>query len=266
MRMANVTHTQKTNTTAQESPQSLSLYRGDPLFRLLLDRWQVRGQHIVLATIGLGFVMMSLLYLLMTNLYPETRQARSLFEFYSATLGELLLLPIVNYLAIGYCHYVAHKLTFVAESMLPNPEAVRHFLARAGQIYNQHIVTIMLITLVGGVSFLWHLGEIYGPDRNWTLPVRGQINLAGVYHQVFWSFELYLAFFLIYRHLATLRLLLHLTSNTREQKVLAQVSQEICAYFTGILLVWGVFNSLFLTDFYYFRAHLVTKLPGNHSL
>ncbi|MCP4541738.1 MAG: hypothetical protein GY832_31790 [Chloroflexi bacterium] len=230
----------------------VSVYRGDPLFRLLLDRWRLGSLSIGLLTVCAGFGVLAVWYVALLIWQPQIRPLRGIFEFYSATLGDAILLPVLNVLAVWYCEFVAQGLSLqIARAFPDQPEVERDFVRRCDRAYNHPLVIVSLITITIILTILWHLAEVHGPDRNWTLPVQGKISAAGIYHQAFFGLQMYISLFLTYRHMATVWLILCLARLAPDRAALARFAWELCTFFQVILLGWGAFGSLFLVDFFY---------------
>ncbi len=222
------------------------------MLRLLLDRLRMRPWQVSILTALVGFGALSIWYILLMRLRPEMNQLRGLFDFYSASWGDALILPILNGLAVYYCLYTAKILTEqIQKTFTAQPEEGTLFLHRVNRAYNHPLVVTALILTTLTLSFLWHWGEIHGVDRNWTLPALGQRNGAGIYHHLFLSLELYIFFFLSYRHSVTIWTLLRLARLTTNGSALAAAVRGIFALLGWILFLWGIFDSLFLIDFFY---------------
>lgn len=240
------------NENSSAYKNKVHLYQGDPLLRLILDHWRLRPWQVSILTALVGFGALSAWYIIFTHLRPELKQLRGLFDFYSATWGDALILPLLNGLAVWYYLYTARVLTEqIQKTFAAQPKKGSLFLHRVNRAYNHPLVVVSLILTTLTLSFLWHWGEVHGVDRNWTLPVLGQRNGAGIYHHLFLSLELYIFFFLSYRHLVTTWALLRLARLTTSKAALADAGRRIFVRLAWILFFWGIFDSLFLIDFFY---------------
>lgn len=94
---------------------------------------------------------------------------RGLFQFYSATVGDFLILPIAWYFMSRY--YQKIRLANMERDRVPSTLLLAYFIG---------ILSTIFVTLAG----------VYGPNRDWTLPQFGQINAAGIYHSIFMAFML----------------------------------------------------------------------------
>ncbi len=228
--------------------EALSIHRGDPLFHLLLDRWQLPPWGIGLLTALTGFGVLSVWYGLELAWHPSTRALRGFFDFYSATWGDALFLPVLNVLAVQYCLSVAGGLERETARAAPGDLGELRGLDRA---YNRPLVaaSITFVSVLVAVALGWR--DAMGAERNWTLPVRGRMTFAGVYHQAFLAIQAYLLLYLSHRHLTTVRIVERLASRTPQQASLASFSWDALERFNQLFLGWGAFASLRLMDHTY---------------
>lgn len=123
----------------------------------------------------LGPGVLTTMYEIMRLINTPSIHERGLFQFYSATIGDFLILP-VTWALMAYYYSLA-------------PEG-----------FSRHSPSLLVISIaLGGlVSGMLVYSSIIGPTRDWTLPSRGSINAAGVYHALFMAFMLavYVLFFI----------------------------------------------------------------------
>lgn len=117
----------------------------------------------------LGPLILSLFYLFSSIYKLPGSDERGLFQFYSATIGDFFVLPLIWFLISKY--YQKMLLANVEIKQSPRAQFFSYFIG---------ITSTIFVTLAG----------VYGPNRDWTLPQFGQINLAGIYHSLFMMFML----------------------------------------------------------------------------
>jgi hypothetical protein len=81
--------------------------------------------------------------------------------------------------------------------------------------------------------------------------VRGQPRLVAFYHQAFFGFQAYVVAFLVFRHVATIRLLRRLARRAAGGAALASLAERSLRLFGWTLVGWGAFVSLRVMDFCY---------------
>lgn len=117
----------------------------------------------------LGPLVLSLLYCYSLIYKLPGIEERGLFQFYSATIGDFFVLPVTWFLISKYYQKIRLANIEIKQSL-----AVQLFACFIG------IISAMFVTLAG----------VYGPNRDWTIPRFGHINVAGVYHSLFMAFML----------------------------------------------------------------------------
>ena len=65
----------------------------DPVFRLLVGRWGLGEQGVAVLTAALGFGVLTAWYLAGLAVDPAARGRRGPFEYFTATVGDLVLRP-----------------------------------------------------------------------------------------------------------------------------------------------------------------------------
>jgi hypothetical protein len=224
------------------------LYRTDPIFRLLLGRWRLGEQGVAMLTLVLGFGVLSAWYLVSWALDPATRCRRGPFEYYSATLGDLLLIPLLNAIAVRYLCRVVGGLCRVAAA---TQRGAWRLLALVERAYNAPLGRTFALAVMAAAVALEHLDELYGLDRNRTVPEWGRPRLSALYHQSFFACETLIVASLAVRHIVTTRLLLRLARNGSYRSRLRVVAEQSQRLYGWVLLGWGAFVSLRVTDFFY---------------
>jgi hypothetical protein len=230
---------------------ALSLHRGDPLFRLLLDHFGLDERGIAALTVIVGFGVLGVWYLGTLFFDPASSGLRGLFEYYSATLGDLILLPLLNALAARYALVMAPGIeAAVRVGSRSEGQALRR-LALIGRIYDARKGLIFVVAIVAAVVAWQRVDELYGIDRNWTVPIWGEPRLVAWYHQAFFGFEAYLTTYLFYRYTTTWRLLRHLEADPTTRPTAIALAGRSLRLFSWVLLGWGGFVSLRLMDFFH---------------
>jgi hypothetical protein len=218
---------------------------GDPLFSLLLDRWGLGEPGLALLTALAGFGVLAAWYGALVLADPGTLGLRGLFDYSSATLGDLVLLPFLAATAVRYA-------ALVDGSRGHAPAAGRRerrllgLLRRACRRREGLAFVFAVTTAAVGLQVL---DELYGPDRNWTVPTRGAPRLVAFYHQLFFASQAYLAAFLVYRHAVTSRFLRRLRGDAARFPRLAALAEETQGLFAWALLGWSGFVLLRILDF-----------------
>lgn len=230
---------------------TLSLHRHDPLFHLLLDRWGLNERGVAILTAGLGFGVLSLMYAGALFFDPATRGLRGLFDYYSATFGDLFLLPFLNALTARYALGMASDIEVAVRVGSHSEGQALRRLALIERIYGARQGLVFVIAMVAATVVWQHLDELYGLDRNWTVPTRGEPRLAAWYHQAFFGFEAYLATYLFYRHAVTWRVLRRLEADPIMRSPAIVLADQSLRLFGWALLGWGGFVSLRLMDFFH---------------
>lgn len=231
-----------------------SLHRGDPLFRLLLDRWGLAERGVAVLTVAVGFGALGVWYVGTLLLFPVLRGMRGMFEYYSGTVGDLILLPVLNALAVRYARAVVPGVATVVRISTASERHVARLLRLVDRIYNARKGLVFVLAITASIVAWQRFDELYGLDRNWTVPVYGQPRLVAWYHQAFFGFEAYLMAYLIYRHTVTCQLLRRLARRPAAQPMASALADRSAQLFGWILLGWGAFVSLRLLDFFRFGS------------
>ena len=231
-----------------------SLHRGDPLFRLLLDRWGLAERGMAVLTVAVGFGALALWYLGTLLFFPALRCMRGMFEYYSATVGDLILLPVLNALALRYARAVIPGVAAVVRASAASERHAARLLRLVDRLYNARKGLVFVLAIAASVVAWQRFDELYGLDRNWTVPVWGQPRLVAWYHQAFFGFEAYLMAYLVYRHTLTWHLLRRLARRPAAQPIVSALADRSARLFGWILLSWGAFVSLRLLDFFRFGS------------
>jgi hypothetical protein len=232
-------------------PGDLSLHRGDPLFRLLLDRCGLDEGWIAALTAWVGFGVLCLLYSGTLYWDPASRGLRGLFEYYSATIGDLILLPLLNAVAARYVLRMAPGLEAAVRVGSRSVSLAERRLALIERVYHSRRALVFVVAIVAAVVAWQRFDELYGIDRNWTVPIWGEPRLAAWYHQAFFGLEAYLATYLFYRYVATWRVLRRLDADPVMRPTAIVLAHESLRLFSWALLGWAVFVSLRLMDFFH---------------
>jgi hypothetical protein len=234
------------------SPRHDNPYRGDPLFSLLLHRWGLGESGFAILTAFAGFGVLAVWHCLLWLVDPATRALRGMFEYHSATFGDSILLPLVGAAAVRYAGLVAEGfqgLRLKAAPASPSAGRLRRLVRHA---YERRAALVFALVVVAAAVGLEHVDEVYGSDRNWTVPMRGQPRLVAYYHEAFFGFQAYVVAFLLYRHVATVRLLRRLLAGgAAERAALASLAERSLRLFGWTLVAWGAFVALRVLDFCY---------------
>ena len=134
----------------------------------------LRGFKAVLLPFLLGPITLSMMYLYLVFTDSTAINQRGLFEFYSATAGDFLILPL-TWLLMSKSY--SHK-----ELDVKKPTWV--FI----------LIICVSILMSGGITYL----SMQGERRDWTLPTQGIINFPGVYHSTFMAFMFAILFCYIF--------------------------------------------------------------------
>ncbi len=117
----------------------------------------------------LGPLVLSLIYCYSLIYKLPGIEERGLFQFYSATIGDFFVLPIVWFLISKY-----YQRMLLANIEIKQSQTSRFFAYFIG------LASATFVTLAG----------VYGSNRDWTIPQFGHINVAGIYHSLFMAFML----------------------------------------------------------------------------
>ncbi len=222
--------------------------RSDPVFRLLVGRWGLAEPGVAVLTAALGFGVLTTWYLASLVVDPAVRGRRGPFEYFTATVGDLVLLPLLNAVAVRYVREVVGGLLWVASAARRHARRLVVLVERA---YDTPLALAFVLAVVVTAAALQHLDELYGVDRNWTVPECGQLRPAALYHQLFFACEAFIVAWLVARHAVTVRCLLRLARRESLRAGLAAVAERSLRLFGWVLLGWGVFVSLRMMDFFY---------------
>lgn len=90
---------------------------------------------------------------------PIIKTHKSVISYLSGVIGDAILMPLVNILAVSALNSLNYKFN----------------------------ITTLLWASFGGtiVFFVFHLGQEYFKLTNWTMPENGLWNNVGVYHAIF---------------------------------------------------------------------------------
>jgi len=242
---------------------ALDCCRMDPVFRLLVGRWGLGEQGLAVLTAALGFGVLTAWYLADLAVDPAARGRRGPFEYFTATAGDLVLLPLLNGVAVRYAREVMGGLLWVVSCA---GRHTRRLLAPIERAYNSPLGLAFVLVVVATAAALQHLDELYGVDRNWTVPERGDLRPVAIYHQVFFACEAFIVAFLVVRHAVTVRCLLRLAREGPLRARLTAVAERSLSLFGWVLLGWGIFVSLRMMDFFYLTptasAGALAELPA----
>lgn len=116
-----------------------------------------------LITLFFSFCVQSLFYLWYRLTNNRILKYQHVFGYYSGIIGDGLLVPLVNVFAI--------------KTLYDNGLSFNASYAGLG--------------LIGGflTTFVFHFGQKYFNQINWTMPKKGEWNLLGLYHSIFMFFE-----------------------------------------------------------------------------
>jgi hypothetical protein len=246
-----------------EEEHALRCCQQDPLCQVLLGRWHLREPAVALLTLIVGFGVLTTWYLLELAVDPSRRAQRGPFDYYSASIGDLLLLPLLNAAAMRYARQVVGALSLALTTV---QSRARRRLAIIARVYNAPLGRAVALSGAAVALILQHLDELYGLDRNWTVPEWGRPRPTAVYHQLFFACEALIVAFLIVRHVATVRLLLRLGRRAASRARLTAVAERSLRLYGWVLLGWGTFVSLRLMDFFHLTrtvsAQALAALPA----
>jgi hypothetical protein len=246
-----------------EAAAPLRLFRGDPVFSVLLGRWGLGERGVACLTFALGFGVLATWCLVGLAVDPAARGRRGLFEYYSGTLGDALLLPVLSLAAVRYAWRVQGGLVIALSGA---GRHARRLLAAVERAYNAPPGLSFVLSVAVMAVALEHVDELYGVDRNWTVPEWGRLSTAAAYHQAFFACQAYVVAFLVLRHAVTIRLLLRLARLRTSRTELVSLAQRSLWAFGWALLGWGAFVSLRLTDFLHvtptISARALAALPA----
>jgi len=224
------------------------LFRNDPVFRLLLSRWPLGERSVATLTLLLGFGVLTTWYLLGLAVEPAARGRRGPFEYYSFSFGDLVLIPLLNGAAVRYARRIVEGVYLAIAATQRGARRVRALIERT---YNAPQMRTAAVAVAAVAVSLQHLDELYGLDRNWTVPAWGHLRPVAAYHQLFFACEAFIVAFLVARHVATAWLLLRLGRDEAGRAQLAPVAEQSLRLYGWVLLGWGTFASLRVMDFFY---------------
>ncbi len=237
--------------------------RSDPLFRLLLGRWGLGERGVAVLTAVLGFGVLTAWYLVSLALDRGAQGRRGPFEYFTVTIGDLVLIPLLNGLAVGYVREVVGGLLRVAGT---GGRPAGRLLALLERAYNTPLGLVFVLMVAIAAAGLQHVDELYGPDRNWTVPERGQLRPVALYHQLFFGVEAFIVAFLVFRHMVTVRWLLRLGRDSSPGGGLRALAERSLELYSWASLGWGAFVSLRVMDFLYLIPAMtpdaVARLPA----
>jgi hypothetical protein len=240
-----------------------TLYRNDPVFRLLLGRWRLGERGVAALTLVLGFGVLTTWYLIGLAVDPAARGRRGPLEYYSASLGDLALIPLLNAAAVRHVRRVVEGLLL---AIAATHHGARRLLALVERSYNAPQGRTFAVAVAAVAVTLQHLDELYGLDRNWTVPEWGHLRPVAAYHQLFFACEAFVVAFLVVRHVVTVRLLLRLGRDETGRARLAPVAEQGLRIYGWVLLGWGAFVSLRVMDFFHLTptvsAAAIVMLPA----
>ncbi len=234
-----------------ENGAALGCCKSDPVFRLLLCRWRLRERGVAVLTMVVGFGVLATWYLVDLATDPAVRGRRGLFGYYSASLGDLVLVPLLNAAAVRYARLIPGGLPLAVASTRRH---ARRLLTLIEGAYNAPQGRAFAIAVMAMAAGLQHLDELYGVDRNWTVPEWGRLRAVAVYHQAFFACEAFIIAFLVVRHSVTARLLVRLARDGTSRARLVPVAEEGLRVYAWALLGWGAFVSLRVMDFFHVTA------------
>jgi hypothetical protein len=231
-----------------ERRNTLRFCRTDPVFRILLGRWGLDERGVAVLTAAFGFGVLTTWYLVCLIVDPAALGRRGPFEYFSASAGDLVLLPLLTATAFRYLRQVLGGLLPAVAAALRDARRLGEPVARA---YNISRGLTFVIAFTALAFALEHVDEVYGADRNWTVPEWGRLTPVAAYHQAFFALQAFIVGSLIVRHLITVRLLLRLARSGSRRAALAAVAERSLRVFGWALLGWGFFVSLRVMDFFY---------------
>ena len=190
-------------------------------------------------------------------------EQRGPFEYFTATAGDLVLLPLLNGISVRYAREVMGGLLWVVSSARRH---TRRLLALIERAYNSPLGLAFVLVVVATAAALQHLDELYGVDRNWTVPERGDLRPVAIYHQVLFACEAFIVAFLVVRHAVTVRCLLRLAREGPLRVRLTAVADGACPSSAGCSWAGVLFVSLRMMDFFYLTptasAGALAELPA----
>lgn len=231
-----------------EGRSALSFWQRDPVFRLLLDRWGLGERGVAVLTAALGFGVLTIWYFIGLAVDPAARGRRGLFEYWSGSVGDLVLLPLLTAAAVRYSRQVLEGLRLAVAAGRRHSRWLVGIIERA---YNAPTGLAFVLAVTGAAVALQHVDEVYGFDRNWTVPEWGRLTPIAVYHQAFFSLQAFIAAFLTVKHVVTVRLVLRLARSNSLRSALMAVAEQSLRIFGWVLLGWGAFVSLRVMDFFH---------------
>jgi hypothetical protein len=233
------------------SPRGANPYRGDPLFSLLLHRWGLGESGFAVLTAFAGFGVLAVWHCLLWLADPATRALRGMFDYHSATFGDSILLPLLGAAAARYAGLVAAGFQGLRLTAAPASPSAGRLLSLVRRAYERRAALAFALVVAAVAVGLEHMDEVYGSDRNWTVPQRGQPRLVAYYHEAFFGLQAYVVAFLLYRHLATVRLVKRLARGAADRTALASLAERSLRLFGLTLVGWGAFVALRMLDFCY---------------
>jgi hypothetical protein len=237
--------------------------QSDPVFRVLVSRWGLRERGVALLTMLLGFGVLATWYFAGLAFDPAARGRRGPFEYYSGSLGDLVLIPLLNAAAVRYVRLIPGGLQLAVAA---GRRCARPLLTLIERAYNAPRGRTFALGVMAVAAALQHVDELYGVDRNWTVPEWGRLRPVAFYHQAFFACEVFIVAFLVVRHVITARLLLRLGRDGTGRARLAPVAEQSLRIFGWVLLGWGSFASLRVMDFFYLAptvaASALTAFPA----
>lgn len=116
-----------------------------------------------LLTLFFSFGVQSLFYLYFRCTNNKVLKFKHVFNYYSGIIGDGILIPLLNVFA------------------------VKILLDLNGGFSNE----LIFLSLIAGIfiTFIFHFGQSYFNQINWTMPQKNQWNILGLYHCIFMFFE-----------------------------------------------------------------------------
>lgn len=128
---------------------------------------KLRSWKAIITPLFLGTGVFTILYLYSVCAKLPGSDQRGLFEYYSTTFGDILIVPLTWLLMSK--HYSLSQFSGKERSKLTVPIV---------------IVSVLILTSI------YTINSMYGNARDWTLPTYGSINIQGIYHSLFIAFML----------------------------------------------------------------------------
>jgi hypothetical protein len=159
-----------------------SLYSGDFVIGWLANR-KLRPLQIAIGTFLIGFGVLALWYGLLLYYQDPVTKLRGLYGYIASAVGDPILLPIISFLIFLY--YSKYDAAVAQSPAKPFPHS--------------RLCLLLTILFTSLATAIFHIGAIYGTERNWTLPSYGELNAPGYYHGLFMFIEFYIIFGFVIR-------------------------------------------------------------------